>query len=144
MAPAQPSAAALQITKTGIFRLIPTSQFTPTLNESRRVSIYINIIWRTTTERPRRPRRETWTDRWWRAGSMLRSAEAAIWSCWSSPRSPDSSGSRTQARDSGMCCKHCTRLGDGVASYSVEEGEEGSIDAMKQNIWPDISESEWM
>lgn len=41
---------------------------------------------------------------------MLRSSGAAIESCWSSPQSQGFSGSRTQARGSGRCCKHCILL----------------------------------
>lgn len=45
---------------------------------------------------------------WWRARNVQHFAVAAIGSCWSFPRSPDSSGSQSRARGSGMCCRHCT------------------------------------
>lgn len=61
------------------------------------------------------------TDRWWTTRSRPRSAEEAIWSCWSSPQSPNSSGSQTRARGSGMCCKHCTLLYAEAGSYSVRK-----------------------
>lgn len=74
------------------------------------------------------------TDRWWIAGSRRRSAEEAIWSCWSSPQSPNSSGSQTPARGSGMCCKHCTPLDAGAGSYSAWEGERTRNGHHRNNI----------
>lgn len=50
--------------------------------------------------------------------NVLHSSEATIESCWSSPQSQDFSGSQTQARGSGRCCKHCTLLGTEAYSYS--------------------------
>lgn len=64
------------------------------------------------------------TDRWWTTRSRLHSAAEAIWFCWSSPQSPNSSGSQTLVRGSGMCCKHCTLLYAEAGSYSVRKASE--------------------
>lgn len=64
------------------------------------------------------------TDRWWTTRSRPHSAGEAIWFCWSSPQSPNSSGSQTLARGSGMCCKHCTLLYAEAGSYSVRKAWE--------------------
>lgn len=67
------------------------------------------------------------TDRWWTARSRLHSAVEAIWFCWSSPQSPNSSGSQTLVRGSGMCCKRCTLLDAEAGSYSEKHQNKSSI-----------------